>query len=340
MSLPLQLTVNSAGSALTNKIKEAYAYFYGQLGMAAPTIISCKNPLIYYRTLRLLADDALVAEEQHPELRTRGKKIDSLLWAYINKNVAKPLASAAKPTMAVLPFMRKISVRQMAVVQALQGHLIKQKGMQNLIESAHHPNFLDQQWANYHYQQVAKNEGLEQLLHLLHSGLMMATHFKNAVLWCPLPNSVSLNEMDQLHNQDGPSMVWPAFKLYHWNGVEIPAHLIENPSQVTRQEVMQQRNAEVRRCYQEILGAERFAALFDLEKLDQNRDRQGHSQVLYRTAHVDDLAKDHLYFAQVLCPSTHRIYFLCVPPHISTISQAVAWTFGKTPDTYNPDSET
>jgi len=37
--------------------------------------------------------------------------------------------------------------------------------------------------------------------------------------------------------------------------------------------------------------------------------------------------------------SSFKDYFLRVPPGIQTAREAVAWTFGKTPDVYDPEQE-
>lgn len=149
------------------------------------------------------------------------------------------------------------------------------------------------------------------------------------------------DEALRLHCEDGPSVHWSdGTKGYHWHGVPVPAKLIENPGEITRGDLLAEKNAEVRRCFQEALGSKRFAELLDLVAIHRGIDRKGNEQVLYRTRTPDVLAGNYIQFAQVMCPSTGRIYFLCVPPGLKTVEEAVAWTFGHTPDTYTPVIET
>jgi hypothetical protein len=338
MPLPLQLTVNpSLGSSY---FKGAYHYFYKQLGLPKPEVVKIENPLEFAQIFELLAADEEKALKKFKPLKGRGQRLDYRLWCYFNEAVARPLTAGAAAPQEIKPFMQKLKGQQLKVQQALQGHFKNYTSLKMEGLAAHHPHYFDQQWANYHYDSGRKNEDLNHLLQILHGGLLWAQHFKSKVFWCPLPIQMQLDENEQLHYEDGPALNWPGFNLYFWHGVQIPAGLINHPEKVTRQEVMQQRNAEVRRCYQEVLGAEKFAALFDLQAVDEEVDQSGHIQTLYRTAHVDDLAKSHLQFAKVICPTTLRVYFLCVPPNLNSIAEAVAWTFGKTPQDYHPNSET
>lgn len=165
--------------------------------------------------------------------------------------------------------------------------------------------------------------------------------FENFCVVILQPELIARNADYALHSEDGPAVSWSdGTKLYFWNGVEVPAKLIESPEQVTRQEILAEQNAEKRRCYQEILGSEQFGSLLGLEAIDRKTDQFKNEIILYRTKERDKLVGDHIYFAKVICPSTKRAYFLCVPPKIKSADEAVAWTFGKSPDNYKPIVET
>jgi hypothetical protein len=155
------------------------------------------------------------------------------------------------------------------------------------------------------------------------------------------PTIISRNENLVLHAERGPALRWAdGVSYYFWNGVRVPEKLIEAAHSVGYDDIVSEANAEVRRCYQEILGSERFANILGIESIDIKTDRAGNELVLYRTRDIDKIAGDHLYFAKVICPSTARTYFLCVPPQIRSAEEAVAWTFGKSPGDYLPIIET
>lgn len=143
-----------------------------------------------------------------------------------------------------------------------------------------------------------------------------------------------------LHAADGAALRWGAEKFYFYSGWRIPPEFYENPRSVKASTVLGEENVEKRRAYMELLGSSRFAELLDLDIKDQCIDRFGNLIELYRTRTIDQLAREHLQFVKVICPSTGRNYMLCVPPSIATAREAVAWTFGKHPDDYHPLEET
>ncbi len=143
-----------------------------------------------------------------------------------------------------------------------------------------------------------------------------------------------------LHNPHGPALVWDKDRYYFYSGWKIPSEFYERVDEVSPGMVLSEKNVEKRRAYMEILGSNRFAELLDLEILDQSIDRYGNFIELYRTRTEDTLAGEHLQFVKVTCPSTGRNYMLCVPPHLTSSHEAIAWTFGKRPEDYNPNVET
>jgi len=155
------------------------------------------------------------------------------------------------------------------------------------------------------------------------------------------PIVIRRNQNLVLHCEDGPAVRWAdGTSLYFWNGIEVTEKLIAYPETITREDILGEQNVEVRRCYQEALGSEKFASLLGLVALDQKKDRFGNTMTLYKTVEKDKLIGEHIHFAKVICPTTGRNYFLCVPPKISSVDEAVAWTFGKSVKEYKPERET
>jgi hypothetical protein len=339
--LPLQVTASKKQSeGLTKSLKSVYSYYYRQLGLDVPQLQTCENPLVFFQQIQRGLGTSNKKSFPVEDQQERGRPVNFKLWQFIGENVARPLSQSLANQQDLFKQLQESQAQQQVIHQALTQHLAPQLGASTLPEVGHHPHYFDQQWANLYYQSQIKNEGLEHLLQALHQGLMLAQHFENSVWVCPLPTVAKFDEAGNLHNEDGPALAWPSLAIYLWHGVEIPKKLIEQPEAITNEDVLNEHNAEVRRCYQEVLGAERFAALFELVNIHDDVDRKGNLQVLYRTKYIDDLAKSHIQFAKVICPTTNRTYFLCVPPHLKTIWEAVAWTFGKTPEDYHPDTET
>lgn len=208
-----------------------------------------------------------------------------------------------------------------------------------------YPSWLDADWTHF-YQLCDRIFGTQistdgYVSDFIGAGGFMVYAYDLFAIAVPRPDALYLDDRGRLHNEDGPAVSWEdGTAIYYWNGVEIPPKLIEDPNRVTRDDIITENNAEVRRCYLEALGSEQFGSLLGLRLIDQSTDRYGNELKLYRTAERDKIAGDFIYFGAVVCPSTFRSYFLCVPPHIKTAREAVSWTFGKTPKDYNPDIET
>jgi hypothetical protein len=208
-----------------------------------------------------------------------------------------------------------------------------------------HPGFSDWDWIGF-YRTISESFDLDFEIpifypRLLDSGLFALIAESDFAIVIPRPEAIERNDNLVLHAEDAPAISWAdGTSLYFWNGVAVPEKLILCPDDILAEDILGETNAEVRRCYQEKLGSERFGHLLGLIELDRNTDRFGHEQVLYRTRSKDKVVGDFIYFAKVVCPSTGRNYFLCVPPGMKTVEEAVAWTFGKRASEYRPSIET
>jgi hypothetical protein len=134
-------------------------------------------------------------------------------------------------------------------------------------------------------------------------------------------------------------MAWPdGWAMWMWHGVRVPEKLILHPETYTREDYLKEKNAEVRRAVQERLG-DSFPKLLDLIEVDRQKVGTGvHAKeaALLRTREPDPVAGVYIQYVNVLCHSTEREYMLCVPDSIKDAWEAVAWTFGKTKEEYDP----
>lgn len=109
-----------------------------------------------------------------------------------------------------------------------------------------------------------------------------------------------------------------------WRGVAIDERIAFRPDEISAQEVLGERNAELRRVKLERMSYERFMSEANPKVLDTDRDAGGERK-LFRVELEGDEA---LVCVSVHCPSTGRRYLLRVPPQMATCKQAVAWTAG------------
>src|SRR5262249_3556374 len=109
-----------------------------------------------------------------------------------------------------------------------------------------------------------------------------------------------------------------------------------HPESLTSDDILQERNAEVRRVMLERVGFERFVELSKAETLDTDTDKGGERRLLKVVMPSDE----DLVCVSFSCPSRGRKYMLRVPPKWKTAHAAVAWIAGfDNPNDYKPIME-
>lgn len=250
-------------------------------------------------------------------------ELQNMLFRDLNARIARACADSARNSLSAQSFFPERHARRPAVS----------------------PSWGDIDWVRFY--EICENccgwkfplpPGFSEFLN---AGGMLLYAFDDFACAVLAPVEISVNDAFELHGEHAPALCWAdGTKLFFHNGVAVPQKLVECPDKVTREEILAEQNAEVRRCYREILGSERFGTLLGLIVIDEDQDRFGYDLTLYRTERKDTLAGGYIQFAGVTCPSTGRRYFLCVPPHIKSAREAVAWSFGKTAENYRPEIET
>lgn len=334
------------------RVEQGMLYFYQRLNLSEPKVICFDTPLQLQLAIKQVLKKPQSLRINNPafdELESflksdfAGARINTLLWNHIGDNAARALKIAFAKEDGLIALHNRLkpvfSKVELAVQRKLERNLAEVNEKVELF--AHHPHYFDLKWLLHYQGRVNSIAHGEVLFDIIDAGLMYSYNFENLVLWCPLPQEVNFDsETLELHHEEEASLSWDKrFQLFYWKGIEVPRKLIEAPELIQRTDFIKARNAEVRRCFQEKLGSERFASLFDLIQIDADLDLQGNMQYLYRSSDIDVIAKEHLQFAEVTCPSTGRKYFLSVPPDILNVWEAVAWTFGKTAVEYKPKAE-
>ncbi|MBX3075279.1 hypothetical protein KF728_23560 [Candidatus Obscuribacterales bacterium] len=152
------------------------------------------------------------------------------------------------------------------------------------------------------------------------------------------PQMLVLDSDDRLHNNSGPAVEYnDSWCIYARHGKFIPERVIRFAHRKNLLEIDREQNIEVRRHLIEVYGVEQY--LKDAEAVKIDEDSCG---VLYRK---DFLLDEPLKMVKVLNSSpepdgTFKYYFLRVPPNVMTAREAVAWTFGMSPEEYHPEIET
>lgn len=122
-----------------------------------------------------------------------------------------------------------------------------------------------------------------------------------------------------------------------WKGVPISERVAFEPETITVQEVLNERNTEIRRILLERMGHEKFLSHADAHIIDADTDRGGERRLLRVPIRGDEA----LVCLAIYCPSTGRQYLLRVPPAMGSCHQAAAWLAGyDDPNDYRPLIET
>ena len=146
----------------------------------------------------------------------------------------------------------------------------------------------------------------------------------------------------RLHCLSGPAVAYPdGWAIYAVHGVRVPEYIIERPSEIDIAKIDAQNNAEIRRVMidryrhgEEINGAGAYLRDSHAKRIDHDEQ----FGTLYRREIPGD---EPIVMVEVVNRSPEpdgrfRHYMLRVPPDMTTAHEAVAWTFGKTPQTYRP----
>jgi hypothetical protein len=144
-----------------------------------------------------------------------------------------------------------------------------------------------------------------------------------------MPTVVNVNDNKRLHSESSEAVKFnDGYSVYAWNGIIIPEKWIKEKESITKDNIIKETNAEKRRCLQEILGSKQYAKLLNIEVIDEDIDGCNNSMKLFKTKEPDNLINEHIFFLNVICPSTKREYYLCVP-ECKNVWEAKAWTAGK-----------
>jgi len=152
------------------------------------------------------------------------------------------------------------------------------------------------------------------------------------------PKYIKRDEQGRLHCETGAAVrYFDSFSVFAIHGVRVPEKVVVAPKLITLREIETEQNAEVRRVMIGRYGPERY--LLDSRAEAVHRDDFG---VLYRKFIPND---EPLVMVKVVnstpeADGSFKDYFLRVPPAMERARQAVAWTFGKMENEYEPAVQT
>lgn len=125
--------------------------------------------------------------------------------------------------------------------------------------------------------------------------------------------------------------------LYYYKSILVPRLYILDAKSLSLDDILSEKNVEIRRIGCEIYGFDRMMREGKFEILDE--DEFGNI-LLSRQIGKGNEELVNMKIVKVIDSTSGKEAFLQVPPEMKRVRQAIAWTFMKTEEEYHPDVET
>lgn len=125
---------------------------------------------------------------------------------------------------------------------------------------------------------------------------------------------------------------------FYFNGVMIPPSYHRNPEKLSIQEILNHSNTEVRRVGIEIYGIERLENENIFQVIDE--EKNGSKLLSMNIPKMEEAMYVKVFNSSPEIDGSHRVFYLCVPPTMKSVKEAIAWTFYMDKEKYHPNVET
>lgn len=157
---------------------------------------------------------------------------------------------------------------------------------------------------------------------VIHPEFVMVSDFPEVLRW---------DAQNRPHCEDGPSHRWrDGWSLYHWHGVRVPAHWIENRALIGPAEVLRAENVEQRAAGAAIIGWPRMAQALEQRIIDGDPETDLGALIELTLPGMDEPGR----FLRAICPrngtiveGVPRVSDIDGKP-IETVIAAQAWRDG------------
>lgn len=146
------------------------------------------------------------------------------------------------------------------------------------------------------------------------------------------PKTIVKNEAGQLHNTEGPSVIFnDGYCQYYVNGRNLPGWIWEEKEKITKNSFLSEKNAEIRGGMYAVLGQKKVFELIGATEVVR-KFANNETYILYRT--TEKIGEKHWQWIGVKCPSTGTDYLLGVPDSVICPIEGAALTWGLKKDEY------
>jgi len=171
------------------------------------------------------------------------------------------------------------------------------------------------------------DEVSDMMLNACKTGIMGVIPLGKSAIVILNPRRMEFNAAEEIHCADGSAVEFFDGTSYClWKGIPVPDRWILEKDRLGLDDLISQKNIELRRILVEIAGYEKMLAKAKLV----NSSKKGNELfVIPKVMNGKDL---HL--LRYSCPSTGRVYVKPVPDEFTGADEAQAWSFGWTLEQY------
>jgi len=143
------------------------------------------------------------------------------------------------------------------------------------------------------------------------------------------------NNVYRLHNSKKAAMQYrDGYSVYSIHGVRVSEKVVLAPETLTKEDILNESNLEIRRIMIDQVGYEKFFSMIEYEVLDEDIEPTAGNPRRLLSINLPSDPDRRIVVVEVECSTTHHKYFLRVPPGMRTCLQAVAWTADMNPEEY------
>jgi hypothetical protein len=150
------------------------------------------------------------------------------------------------------------------------------------------------------------------------------------------PSLLAVDEAARLHCPDSPALQYrDGWSFHAWKGVAVPGWMIEHPEKITLDAVSDVIDPVLRNCMIEIMTPERFVSMGGASRVGEDETGILWRKLWgYRGVTIGSWTAVEVENGTVEADGMRRRYVLRVPSRMRTPREAVAWTYGLSPERY------